>query len=184
MSKGHIVVDSSRAKLVWESPNYPTYWFPKSDVRADAAHLTTSDDPALADHVRVAWSAMDAWFEEEEEVFVHAHDPYKRIDILHSTRHVKVISNGVLIAESRRPTMLFETGARVRTYIPKLDVKMDLLTPSDKRTGCAYKGYARYWRLASGGEEVAWSYPFPIADCAKIAGQIAFYDERIEVVVD
>ena len=104
---------------------------------------------------------MDSWFEEEEEVFVHPHDPYKRIDLLHSSRHIEVLLDGVKVADTRRPTVLYETGAPIRYYIPKPDVRMDLLEPTDKRTGCAYKGFARYWSLNVGNikrENIAWSY--------------------------
>ena len=127
------------------------------------------------------------WFEEEEEVFVHPHDPYKRIDLLHSSRHIEVLLDGVKVADTRRPTVLYETGAPIRYYIPKPDVRMDLLEPTDKRTGCAYKGFARYWSLNVGNikrENIAWSYAMPIADCAKIAGLIAFYNEQVELIVD
>src|SRR5882724_1446094 len=74
---------------------------------------------------------MDRWFEEDEEVYVHPHNPYKRIDILHSSRHVEVEVNGVKIADTHRPTLLFETSLPTRYYIPKLDVRMDLLIPTD-----------------------------------------------------
>lgn len=130
---------------------------------------------------------MDAWFEEEEEVFVHAHDPYKRIDILHSSRHIEVSLDGVKLADTRRPTIVYETGAPICYYVPKPDVRMDFLEPSDKRTGCAYKGFARYWSLNKGKikrDNIAWSYAMPIADCAKIAGLVAFYNEHVDLLVD
>ncbi len=91
------------------------------------------------------------------------------------------------LADTRRPTILYETGAPIRYYIPKPDVRMDLLEPTDNRTGCAYKGFARYWSLTVGEitcENIAWSYPMPIADCAKIAGLVAFYNEQVDLIVD
>ena len=130
---------------------------------------------------------MDAWFEEGEEVFVHPHDPYKRIDLLHSSRHIEVSLDGVKLADTRRPTIVYETGAPIRYYMPKPDVRMDLLEPTDNRTGCAYKGFARYWSLTVGQirrENIAWSYAMPIADCAKIAGLVAFYNEGVDLIVD
>ena len=137
--------------------------------------------------MRFEWDRMDAWFEEEEEVFVHPHDPYKRIDLLHSSRHIEVSLDGVKLADTRRPTILYETGAPIRYYMPKPDVRMDLLEPTDNRTGCAYKGFARYWSLTVGQirrENIAWSYAMPIADCAKIAGLVAFYNEQVNLIVD
>ena len=130
---------------------------------------------------------MEAWFEEEEEVFVHARDPYKRIDLLHSSRHVKISLDGVKLADTRRPTIVYETGAPVRYYVPKTDIRMEFLEPTNKRTGCAYKGSARYWSVSTEKtkhEDIAWSYATPIADCAKIAGLVAFYNERVEIVID
>lgn len=182
---GRAVLDTVRAKLVWEVPHYPQYWIPKSDVRMDL--LTERVTAKMRDHgdfLRFIWDTMDAWFEEDEEVFVHPHDPNKRIDILASSRHVKVVHDGVILAETRRPTMLFETGAVVRTYIPKIDVRMDLLEATGHQTGCAYKGFPRYWRRAGTTPEVAWSYPTPLPETIKIAGLVAFYDERVEVIVD
>lgn len=110
-----------------------------------AWHYPESPVFEIQGHLRFEWDQMDAWFEEEEEVFVHAHDPYKRIDILHSSRHIEVSLDGVKLADTRRPTIVYETGAPIRYYVPKPDVRMDFLEPSDKRTGCAYKGFARYW---------------------------------------
>ena len=107
----------------------------------------------------------------KKRTFVHPHDPYKRIDLLHSSRHIEVLLDGVKVADTRRPTVLYETGAPLRYYIPKPDVRMDLLEPTDKRTGCAQKALARYWSLSVGNikrENIAWSYVMPIADCEKL----------------
>jgi uncharacterized protein (DUF427 family) len=158
-------------------------------VARDAA-WSFPDSPIdeLRDLVRIEWDAMDAWFEEDEEVFVHPHDPHKRIDVLHGSRHVTVSVLGVQIAETRRPTLVFETGLPVRYYFAKPDVRLDLLTPIEKRTGCAYKGFATYWVYQQGDRialhDVAWSYPFPLAECVKIAGMIGFYNETLDIHVD
>lgn len=153
-----------------------------------ATRYTRSSVADINGHVRFKWDRMDAWFEEEEEVFVHAHDPYKRIDMLHSTRHVEVLVDGVKVADSRRPTIVYETGAAIRYYVPKTDVRMELLEPTELRTGCAYKGFARYWSVnVPGGkkhENIVWSYPTPIADCAKVAGLLSFYNEHVDVIID
>ena len=156
-------------------------------VENAAWHYPQSPIFEILGHVRFEWDRMDSWFEEEEEVFVHPHDPYKRIDLLHSSRHIEVLLDGVKLAYTHRPTIVYETGAPVRYYLPKPDVRMDLLEPTDHRTGCAYKGFARYWSLNVGNikrENIAWSYAMPIADCAKIAGLVAFYNEQVELIVD
>jgi uncharacterized protein (DUF427 family) len=142
---------------------------------------------ALRDHIRFDWGAMDAWFEEDEEVFTHARDPYRRIDALRSSRHVRVELDGVVLADSRRPTVLFETGLRPRYYLPKVDVRTDLLEPTDTVTSCPYKGQARYWSARVGERverDVAWSYPTPLPESAPVAGLVCFYDERLDVLVD
>jgi uncharacterized protein (DUF427 family) len=157
------------------------------EVEDAAWHYPASPVEEVRGLIRFDWDAMDGWFEEDEEVFVHPHDPYKRIDILHSSRHVEVEVNGVKIADTRRPTLLFETSLPTRYYIPKLDVRMDLLTPTEHRTGCAYKGFARHWSVDAGGEtleNLAWSYRTPLPECTKISGLVAFYNEKIDLTVD
>lgn len=141
----------------------------------------------LRDHVRFDWQAMDAVFEEDEEVFIHPRDPHTRVDILPSSRHVEVVVDGVTVADTRTPTILFETGLPPRYYLPETDVRMDLLVPSETRTGCPYKGFARYWSVEVGGTthgDLAWSYPTPLPESQRIAGLVAFFDERVDVLVD
>ncbi len=99
----------------------------------------------MAGYIAFYWSKMDAWYEEDERAFAHARDPYKLMDTRRSSRHVRVALNGTMVADTTRPTLLFETGLPVRYYIPREDVRMDLLTPSPTRTQCAYKGEASYW---------------------------------------
>jgi len=133
------------------------------------------------------WHRMDAWFEEDDEVFVHPRDPYHRVDVLSSSRHVRVAVAGETVAETRRPRLLFETGLPTRYYIPKADVRLDLLVPTDSQTQCPYKGKARYWSAGAGGKvekDIAWSYPFPIPECPKIENLVAFYNERADIWVD
>lgn len=139
--------------------------------------------PDLSGYMGFEWNRMDAWFEEEEEVFVHPRDPYTRIDALRSSRHVRVLIDGEVVAESRRPVLLFETGLPTRYYLPKMDVDQGLLLPSDRRTYCPYKGEARYYSLRIGGAvypDIAWYYAYPTLESSSIAGMIAFYDERVE----
>src|SRR6202008_3200598 len=157
------------------------------EVEDAAWHYPQSPVQELRNLIRFDWNAMDGWFEEDEEVFVHPHDPYTRIDILHSARHVEIEVNGVKIADTHRPTLLFETYLPTRYYIPKLDVRMDLLTPTDTVTGCAYKGFGEYWSADAGGEKIkdlAWSYKTPLPENVKIAGLVAFYNERTDIILD
>jgi uncharacterized protein (DUF427 family) len=143
--------------------------------------------PELRDYVAFYWEQADAWYEEDDEVFKHARDPYHRVDVLNSSRHVQVLVDGVVVAESRRPRLLFETGLPVRYYLPKLDVRLDLLEPSPTRTRCPYKGEAAYWSVRAGGsrhEDIVWGYPAPIAEAPKIENLLAFYNEKVDIVVD
>ena len=154
----------------------------------DAAwQYTESPIEALRDRVRFDWSAMDAWFEEDEEIIVHPRSPYTRIDALASSRHVRIEIDGVTVAETTHPTFLFETDLPRRTYIPKTDVRMDLLEPTDSSTQCPYKGTARYWSVRTNDAvhtDLAWSYDAPLRESAPIAGLVAFYDDKVDVYVD
>ena len=156
---------------------------------APGAALRYEDSPFddLREAIRLDWNAMDAWFEEDEEVFTHPRDPHTRIDILPSSRHVRIEVDGVTIAETTKPALLFETGLRTRYYLPKTHVRMDLLTHTETVTHCPYKGQAEYWSLQLGDRllpDVAWSYPAPIPESARVAGLICFYQEKVGVYVD
>jgi uncharacterized protein (DUF427 family) len=141
----------------------------------------------LRDAIRLEWDAMDAWFEEDEEVFTHARDPYTRVDILASSRHVRVEVDGVTIAESTSPRLLFETGLPVRYYLPRPHIRMDLLEPTAAVSHCPYKGRAEWWSVRAGDgvhQDLAWSYSTPLPESQKIAGLVSFYDEKVDVYVD
>ena len=148
--------------------------------------LPGTDD--LSEYVAFYWNKVDNWFEEDEEVYVHARDPYKRIDALRSSRHVEVAVHGVTVADTRRPVLLFETGLPTRYYIPKLDVRLDLLRPSEKVTACPYKGTASYFSLHLPDQpdeaDLAWVYPTPIPQIPTIENHVAFFNERVDLVVD
>jgi uncharacterized protein (DUF427 family) len=153
------------------------------------AALRYEDSPIeeLRDLIRLEWDAMDAWFEEDEEVFTHPRDPYTRVDILPSSRHVRVEVDGATIAESASPRLLFETGLPTRYYLPKTHVRLDMLTPTGTVTHCPYKGEAKYWSVRAGDsvhEDLGWSYPTPLPESQKIAGLIAFYNEKVDLYVD
>ena len=130
---------------------------------------------------------MDHWFEEDDEIFVHPRDPYHRVDVLSSSRHVRVELGDETVAETDRPRLLFETNLPTRYYVPRMDVRMELFTPTEKRTHCPYKGEAVYWTANVNGEafeDIVWSYPRPIPECAKIEGLLAFFNERADIWVD
>jgi uncharacterized protein (DUF427 family) len=158
-------------------------------TEAPAAALRYPDSPIeeLRELVRLDWDSMDAWFEEDEEVFTHPRDPYTRVDILPSSRHVRVDVDGATIAESTSPTLLFETGLPVRYYLPKTHVRLDLLTPTETASHCPYKGQAEWWSVRAGDSvhaDLAWSYRTPLPESQKIAGLIAFYNEKVDIYVD
>ena len=147
----------------------------------------TGDLVPLEGHIAFYWNAVDRWFEEDEEVFVHPRDPYTRVDTVHSSRHVRVEVDGQVIAETTRPVLLYETGLPTRYYIPKLDVRMDLLEPTNTLTHCPYKGAASYWSLRVGEQtyrDFVWAYPRPIPEIPKIENLLCFYNEKVDLYVD
>jgi uncharacterized protein (DUF427 family) len=186
-------VDTTDAVYVWEFPPYPQYYLPVADV--DPALLTDPEikprlrrDPELPDHVRIRWDALDSWFEEEEEVFVHPRNPYARVDAVRSTRQVRIELEGVALAESAAPVIVFETGLPPRYYLERSGLHLDHLEPSSTETACPYKGRTTaYWSARIGEtlhEDVAWCYDFPTAPLLPIAGLVAFYDEKVDVFLD
>jgi uncharacterized protein (DUF427 family) len=142
------------------------------------------DAPDLRGYVAFEWDAIDSWFEEAEEIFRHPRDPYKRVDCIPSTRHVKVTLGGEVVAESDRPVVLFETGLKPRYYLPKIDVRFDLLRPTETHTACPYKGIASYYSVDVGGqsfEDIIWYYPQALPEAMPIAGgYVCFYDEKVD----
>lgn len=166
-----------------------SYWTLKvgDRVAENAAWGYLDPLPLAADikgYVGFYWKLMDAWYEEEEQVFVHPRDPYKRVDVMPSSRHVQVVVGGQTIADTRRPRLLFETGMPTRYYIPREDVRMELLESTDASTRCPYKGVASYWRPTVGdaSRDVAWAYLDPIPEWPRIKGLIAFFNERVDAI--
>ena len=163
-------------------------------VRAGSAEVTDGAwrypdaQPAeLQSMVRFGWDTADSWFEEDEEVFVHPRSPYVRVDVLDSSRTVRVEIDGEVVAESVRPKLLFETGLPTRYYLPKTDVRLDLLTPTDSSTSCPYKGTARYWTATVKGHEypdIVWGYDAPLAESIDVAGMVCFYNDKVDLFVD
>jgi uncharacterized protein (DUF427 family) len=154
-------------------------------VRRDGASAEAfrAADPDLDGYLIVDFDGFDEWFEEDERNVGHPRDPFHRIDIVHGSRHVVVTLGGEVVAESRAPYLLFEPPIPPRYYLPREDVRMDLLTPSDKRTFCAYKGEASY--LSHAGEpDVAWYYPAPLREAAEVTDRVAFFNELVDISVD
>ncbi|KAF5376190.1 hypothetical protein D9757_009306 [Collybiopsis confluens] len=213
---GAVIVDTRKAKLVWERKFYPQYYFPISDLPTkyldDGSKQTTSEGLTMYDVVvgerrakqaltvfgeaggdraglfKIVFGSMDSWYEEDERVFVHPKDPYKRVDVLQSSRHVRIEVHGVEVANTHKPRFLYETGLPVRTYILQTDCRLDLLVPSDNLSECPYKGVANYYHVQSApdkkAENVVWWYRNPNLECAAINGLLAFYDERVDVWID
>lgn len=152
-----------------------------------ARRFPDSPVPELRSAVRLEWGAMDEWLEEDEPIYIHPHNPYSRIDIRASSRHVRVELEGVVLADSRAPRIMFETGLPPRYYLPLSHVRLDLMQPSRRQSHCAYKGTASYWSVHVYDrcyEDVAWMYRTPLPECQKIAGLICFYNERVDITLD
>jgi uncharacterized protein (DUF427 family) len=147
-----------------------------------AAAAFRPDDPDLADYVILEFNAFE-WREEDEPIVSHPHDPFSRIDVLRSSRHIRVEYDGRLLAESKRPMLLFETLLPVRFYLPREDVVVRL-DHSDTVTYCAYKGRASYFSAPDGPKDIAWTYHEPLHDAEPVRDLICFFDERLDVIVD
>jgi uncharacterized protein (DUF427 family) len=144
-------------------------------------------DPDLSGYVVLDFAAFDEWLEEDEPIVGHPHDPFSRIDVRRSDSRVQVEVDGVLVADTTSARLLFETGLPPRFYLPREDVRMDLLRPSSTTTTCAYKGHASYWSVEVAGRthaDLAWTYEQPLADASEVAGHVTFFDERVDVTVD
>jgi uncharacterized protein (DUF427 family) len=211
---GELVVDSKRVHMLHEAGILPVWYFPQEDVRMDLLRETdrTTHCPwkgdtryfAIGDAERAAWTypepiegmeglkglvafhfdALDEWREEDEQVRGHPRDPFHRIDVDRSSRHVKVSLDGELLAESDRPVVLFETGLPPRWYLPAEDVRTDLLDPNDRQTRCAYKGTTTsYWSFGE-HSDIAWSYAEPEWGVGPIKDRIAFFNEFVDLELD
>jgi uncharacterized protein (DUF427 family) len=161
----------------------------EDSIRRGAARLfTASHIDAIVDHVRFDWNQLDSWFEEDEEVYVHPRSPYARVDALRSTSEVRVELDGLILARSVSPVMVFETGLPTRYYVSKNAIDFEHLIPSDTMTSCPYKGNTSgYWSARTEESvypDVAWTYAFPTRQLLPIAGLIAFYNEKVDTYLD
>jgi uncharacterized protein (DUF427 family) len=215
--ENRLVADTLRPLLVWETPYYPTYYVPAEDVLAElkptgetehspsrgdsevhdvlvggltaagkARTIPESPLPELRDAVRFDFDAFD-WFEEDEPIYTHPRDPYKRIDVLASNRHFRAEKDGVVLAESPSSMILFETGLPPRYYVPITALNQELLRPSDSVTHCPYKGAATYWSVEIDGElhkDLIWGYRTTFPEVQKVAGLAAVYNEKVDIYLD
>jgi uncharacterized protein (DUF427 family) len=158
-----------------------------SDAKPAVRIFDADGDGPVAGFARFEWNSVE-WFEEDEKIFGHPRNPYSRVDALRSHRHVRVELGGTLLADTHSPVLLFETGLPTRYYIDRTDVSFDSLSHTDTETLCPYKGTtSEYWSVNVGGDvhpDLAWSYHYPLPAVSAIAGLIAFYDEKVDVVVD
>ena len=215
---GDLIFDTVEARYVWEVPYYPQYYIPLRDVHAEyliddnrsgnsqfghsqvdsvttssstaksAARVFDADgDSPVAGYVRFDWKSID-WFEEDERIVGHPRNPYVRVDALRSHRHVKVELDGVVLADTTSPVLLFETGLPTRYYVDRTDVVFEHLISTDTETLCPYKGTTSgYWSVRVGDtvhDDLAWTYDYPLPPVSPITGLVAFYNEKLDIVVD
>lgn len=213
-----LVFDTTEARYVWEIPYYPAYYVPLADVRTEflrdedhpqqvqfgpsrlhslvgdgqvhesaARVFDAGSDSPVAGTVRFEWDAL-RWFEEDEPIYVHPRSPYTRVDALRSGRHVRVELDGVVLADTQSPVLLFETGLPTRYYIDPTDIAFEHLEPSSTQTVCPYKGTTSgYWSVRVGDAlhaDLAWTYHYPVPAVGQIAGLVAFYNEKLDIAVD
>ena len=213
-----LIFDTTQASYVWELAYYPQYYVPIAHVRTEylrdenhpqkvqlgssrlyslidgqrtvksAARVFDADRTnPLAGTVRFDWNALE-WFEEDEPIVGHPRSPYVRVDALRSHRHVRVEIDGIVLADTHTPVLLFETGLPTRYYIDRTDVAFEHLTPTSTMTLCPYKGVtSKYWSVLVGDTvhpDLAWTYDYPLQQVAAIAGLVAFYNEKLDIIVD
>jgi uncharacterized protein (DUF427 family) len=183
------IIDENRVQKLSRGPARLHGLRVGDQARPASARVYTDQALAgLADMVRFDWDALDSWFEEDEEVFVHPRNPYTRVDAIRSTRTVRIELEGTVLGESSSPVMVFETGLPTRYYLNRTEVDPEHLLPTDTVTSCPYKGTTSgYWSVRIGDHihpDLAWTYDFPTGSLLPIAGLIAFYDEKVDVFLD
>ncbi len=180
VTAGAVVLDSERVLLVHRQGHPPAYAFPARDANG----LRHEPEPEATGYVRVAWDAVDEWYEEEEQVFMHPRNPYHRVDCVPTARRLRVEAFGDLLVDSTATVGVYETSLAPRLYVGRDELRMDVLRPSTTTTYCPYKGTATYWSAQRGDEslmDVAWSYEAPNAECQTIRGLLCFDETAIAV---
>lgn len=181
VTAGRTLVDSERVLLVHRAGGPPAYAFPESDV----AEVACEPEPAAPGHVRVAWGALEEWFEEEEQVHLHASNPYHRVDCLRANRRLRVEVGGEVLVDTTDTVAVYETALEPRLYVRREHVRPGVLIESATTTYCPYKGEATYWTAEVAGSavvDVAWSYEEPHPEAEKLRGHLSFDADRATVV--
>jgi uncharacterized protein (DUF427 family) len=174
------LIDTEDALLVHRPAKMPFLAFPEERVTGIEAR-PVAEAPG---YVRVDWTAFDRWLEEEDEIPGHFRNPYHRVDVLHSTRRLRVTLGDEVLVDTTHTLALFETSIVPRLYVDRSLVRMDLLQPSATTSWCAYKGRASYWDAVVDGmthTDVAWSYDDPLGESEWIAGTICFDPDKVTV---
>jgi uncharacterized protein (DUF427 family) len=177
------VVDSQRVLLVHRPGRPPTYAFPAADVTTPAAQ----PEPEAGGYVSVPWDAVEAWYEEEEQVFGHPRNPYHRVDCIPTDRRLRVEVGEVALVDTRHTMGVYETALEPRLYVARDAVDMAQLRPSPTTSYCPYKGTANYFTAALGDvvvTDVAWSYEHPRPESRPLGGLLCFDDRRTTVIQD
>ena len=183
---GPPVLDPSTPFSVHSCPGLPLTLRTVDGVDLPGAAFA-AEDPDLGGYVILDWDSFTRWYEEEQLVLGHPHDPFDRIDCLASSRRVVISAEGQVLADSTAATFLYETPLPVRYYLPRDDVRMELLTPTEHHSVCAYKGLASYWSATVDGTtlaNIAWTYDEPLADAVPVRGLVAFFTERLDLRVE
>jgi uncharacterized protein (DUF427 family) len=182
-----LLTDENRAQRVQFGPSKLYSITGSSDEKPAARVFDADGDGPVAGLVRFEWASLD-WFEEDERIVGHPRNPYVRVDAIRSHRHVRIELDGTVLADTHSPVLLFETGLPTRYYVDRTDVHFDHLEPSDTQTLCPYKGTTTaYWSVRIGDAvhaDLAWTYDYPLPAVAPIAGLVAFYNEKLDIVVD
>lgn len=180
---GVTVIDTEQALLVHRAGGPPTYAFPADAV----GDLAVTPEPSADGHVVVAWDAVDAWYEEEEPVLLHASNPYHRVEYLRSRRRLQVVLGASTIVDTTDTVAVYETALVPRLYIDPGALHAAVLERSATTTVCPYKGTATWWtaRLGDDGfEDVAWSYDDPRPEARAIKGLLSFDEKRVTMTAE
>ncbi|KAA0095448.1 DUF427 domain-containing protein [Mycolicibacterium sp. P1-18] len=182
-----LLTDENHSQRLQFGPS-KLYSITGSQAGEPAVRIFDADgDGPVAGYARVEWNSVQ-WFEEDERIVGHPRNPYTRVDAVRSHRHVRVELDGTLLADTSSPVLVFETGLPTRYYVDRTDVSFENLVPGDTETLCPYKGTtSQYWSVRVGDEvhpDLAWTYDYPLPAVSAIAGLVAFYDEKVDVVLD
>jgi uncharacterized protein (DUF427 family) len=189
-ARGELVVNSVNVRMLYEQHRLPVWCFPPEDVRMEQLEGEAAwvyEDGLAEGLVGIRWDAVDQWLEEDEEVIVHPRDPYHRIELRDTSRHVEVALDGETLAASSEAIVLFEASLPARWYLSADDVSAELIPNPDVRTGCAYKGWASYYDVGVGDrveQVLAWHYEEPLGGMERIRGRVCFFNERVDLRLD